>query len=58
MSKKIAMVLTKTNEELLTTYMSYAPAGCRLNVSALMNELLQSYLERELPKLEATTYRQ
>ncbi len=58
MQKKIAITLTKSNVELLTMYMSYAPAGCRLNVSALMNELLQSYLERELPKLEATTYQQ
>lgn len=58
MQKKIAITLTKSNVELLTTYMSYAPAGCRLNVSALMNELLQSHLERELPKLEATTYTQ
>lgn len=58
MQKKIAITLTKSNVELLTTYMSYAPAGCRLNVSALMNQLLQEHLERELPKLEATTYTQ
>ena len=47
MSKKIAFVLTPTNEELLTKYMTYAPYGCKLNVSYLLNELPVCHLSHE-----------
>ena len=52
MSKKIAFVLTPTNEELLTKYMTYAPYGCKLNVSYLLNELLSAHLSHELARFE------
>lgn len=52
MSKKIAFVLTSTNEELLSKYMSYAPYGCKVNVSYVLNELLNAHLSTELRRFE------
>ena len=62
MSKKIAFVLTPANVELLAKYMAYAPYGCKLNVSYLLNELLNTHLSHELARFEppasdATTQR-
>ena len=62
MSKKIAFVLTPANVELLAKYMAYAPYGCKLNVSYLLNELLSAHLSHELARFEppasdATTQR-
>jgi hypothetical protein len=48
MLKRVNFVLTQTNVELLNTYNSYAPRGFVLNLSELLNEVLEAELRIRL----------
>lgn len=52
MLKRVNFVLTKTNAELLNTYNSYAPRGFVLNLSELLNSVLEAELRIRLSEIE------
>jgi hypothetical protein len=55
MGKKVNFVLTPDNEAMLTSYKSYAPKGFVPNLSKLLNDLLNEYLQRRLHEWEQTS---
>ena len=54
-TKRTSIVLNTRNVELLNSYHAYFPKGMQLNLTLLINELLEVELQKKLAEVEQTT---